>query len=95
MKNREESITLTAEEFGAFAICSVRYSLGRMTYMPELITGLLIKSLDKLTTKDLYVMANDIKDAPSYGDEKIDKPTWMRFLFMIIEEIDRRESKGE
>lgn len=91
MKTKEEKITLTADEFGVVAVCSVRYALGRMTYMPELITSLIAKVLDKLSTKDLYVIANDIKDAPSYGDEKIDKPTWMKFYTLVCEEIKRRQ----
>jgi hypothetical protein len=79
------------DSFGSLCICAVRYCIGRQTYMPGLIQSYLRPMLDLLDKKTLVVMRNDIQNADNYGDEKIDKPGWIRFLADIEAELENRK----
>ena len=61
-------------DFGTVCGCAVRYSLGRQTYMPSLVQQFINRNLKQIDSYSLAVMARDIKEAPSYGNETIDKP---------------------
>ena len=59
--------------------CAVRYALGRMTYMPSLVTGFIMKNCkDILDKKTITIMLNDINDCNNLG-QNCDKETWMNF----------------
>ena len=47
------------EDFGALAVCAIRYCQGRRTYMPELVRGIIRGHIDEVSDKDLQVMIND------------------------------------
>ena len=79
------------DDFGIILTCAVRYSLGRQTYMPELVINFINPLLSQLSDKTLYCMSKDISEANSYGDEYIDKPKWNWFLNNIKAEIEKRE----
>ena len=70
--------------------CAVRYSLGRQTYMPSLVQQFVIRNLNLIDGYSLAVMARDVKEAPSYGNETIDKPGWMNFLAVLKKELKDR-----
>ena len=61
-------------DFGTVCGCAVRYSLGRQTYMPSLVQQFVIRNLNLIDGYSLAVMARDVKEAPSYENETIDKP---------------------
>ena len=77
-------------DFGTVCGCAVRYSLGRQTYMPSLVQQFINRNLKQIDSYSLAIMARDIKGAPSYGNETIDKPGWMNFLAVVEKELKDR-----
>ena len=77
-------------DFGTVCGCAVRYSLGRQTYMPLLVQQFVIRKLNLIDGYSLAVMVRDVKEAPSYGNETIDKPGWMNFLAVLEKELKDR-----
>ena len=77
-------------DFGTVCGCAVRYSLGRQTYMPLLVQQFVIRNLNLIDGYSLAVMVRDVKEAPSYGNETIDKPGWMNFLAVLEKELKDR-----
>ena len=87
------TIETNNENFGAVLNCAVRYACGRQTYMPSIVIGFIRPLISEIDDKTLCCMERDIRDAEKfggYGDEKIDKPDWMRFLANLQAEIDKR-----
>lgn len=85
---------IDSEDFGTLAICSIRYCQGRETYMPELVRGIIRPHLSELSNKDLQVMINDCEfqsKCGSYGDERIDKPGWIKWRDTLLNEQARRK----
>ena len=81
------------EEFSTLAICAIRYCYGRMTYMPDLVRGIIRQHLKGVSDKALNVMIEDCdfqERAHLYGDERIDKPGWLRWKAELIAERERR-----
>lgn len=86
-------VELGDSSFGCILNCAVRYAIGRRTYMPGLVVDFIRPLLPYINDKTLYVFDQDITDQKymgGYGDERIDKPTWMRFHREVIEEERRR-----
>ena len=86
-------IELNADDFGTLAICAIRYCHGRQTYMPDLVRDIIRPHLHELTDKDLTVMIEDCdfqERMHLYGDERIDKPGWLRWKDELIVERSRR-----
>lgn len=90
-KHYSDCRTTRCPECGAILICAIRYCLGRQTYMPSLVTEFIKPLLPQLDKNTLNVMAKDIRNAENYGDERIDKPMWVRFLNDIEQEICKRK----
>ena len=59
---------LTPEEFGILAVCSCRYAIGRLTYIPREVCQVLKANLGALTANDRAVILRDITEAKSLGD---------------------------
>lgn len=86
-------ITLSAEDFGILAVCAIRYCHGRQTYMPDLVREIVRGHLADVEDRDLAVMIADCKfqeRANLYGDEKIDKPGWLKWREGLLAERERR-----
>jgi len=84
---------LEEDDFGTLAICAIRYCHGRQTYMPHLVQDIIIPHLKELSDKDLDVMIDDCDFQESmhlYGDERIDKPGWIKWREELIAERKRR-----
>lgn len=84
---------ITQDNFGILAICAIRYCQGRQSYMPDLVRKIVIPYLPDISDKDLGVMINDCefqKDLNLYGDERIDKPGWLRWKELLLAEKERR-----
>lgn len=90
MKKNETGVTLTQENFGILVTCATRYAIGRQSYMPYLVTGIVRPLLDKLDEKTLGCLIRDIEGAPSLGDELIDEPMWTLLLEQTKQERERR-----
>ena len=90
-KHYSDCGTTRCPECGVILICAIRYCLGRQTYMPILVIDFIRPMLPHLDNKTLSIIENDIRNAESYGNEKIDKPIWLQFLSEVEEEICRRK----
>lgn len=84
-------ILLTQEDFGILVTCATRYAIGRQSYMPYLVTGIVKPLLDMLDDKTLGCLIRDIEGAPSLGDELIDEPMWRLLLEQAKREREKRE----
>jgi len=79
------------DDFSAILICAVRYCLGRMTYMPKLVTSFIKRNLkDFITDNDITVMIQDIQSCNNYG-HSCDEETWMDFLYWLKEVKKERD----
>lgn len=87
-------INISQNDFGTLCICAIRYCHGRQTYMPSLVLGICKPHLKELSDKTLGVMIEDCdfqERTHLYGDERIDKPDWMRWRDALLAEKKRRE----
>lgn len=71
-------------------VCSVRYAIGRQTYMPSFVQDYMRTLLPKLSDNTLNIIKRDIEEAPYLGDERIDKPGWVRFCADVTDELNKR-----
>jgi hypothetical protein len=67
------------DDFASVMICAIRYSLGRMTYMPSVVCRFVKPKLAKMSKKDLYVIIRDIEECRDYGQE-CDEECWKDLL---------------
>lgn len=84
---------LTKEQFGILAICALRYSMGRQTYMPSCVRSIVKPHLSTLSDRDISLMLKDCEDQArygNYGNEAIDKPGWLEWYALVREEYDKR-----
>ena len=84
---------LEKDDFGILSICAIRYCHGRQTYMPDLVRDIIRSHLRELDDKDLTVMIEDCdfqEQMHLYGDERIDKPGWLKWKADLIAERKRR-----
>lgn len=84
---------ITQDDFGILAICAIRYCQGRQTYMPDLVREIVAPHLPDISDKDLHIMIDDCGYQESmnlYGDERIDKPGWIRWKELLLSEKQRR-----
>lgn len=91
-------ITLSEEDFGTLAICAIRYCHGRQTYMPDMVRGIVREHLAEVEDRDLTVMIDDCefqKRANLYGDDKIDKPGWLKWREELLAERERRNNETD
>ena len=75
--------------FGAVLNCAVRYCIGRMTYMPGLVTDWIMQHCHGLLTdKTLGVMKRDIDEAKARDGLGMDCDvvTWERFRAWLEKE---------
>ena len=85
---------ITEEDFGALAICAIRYCQGRETYMPSLIRGIVRGHISEVTDKDLQVMINDCESQALWGDygSDYDKQGWLAWKEFLLAEQQRRKN---
>ena len=97
MKTKERVIEIRRDDdfFGAVLTCAVRYSIGRATYMPGLVTDW-IKGhcAGMLCRKTLTVMKRDIDEAIARNNlgMECDAKVWMAFREWIRKELDEQEA---
>lgn len=81
------------EDFGTICVCALRYAMGRETYMPDLVRGFVRAHLKDISDKALNVMIQDCefqRSIGNYGNERIDKPGWVKWEHELLEEKIRR-----
>lgn len=81
---------LEQDELGTLCICAERYALGRRTYMPREICGIIQSLVSELSDKDICVLIKDL-ECPyvDHGDE-CDKIEWMNLLEFLRMEMEAR-----
>ena len=87
-------IKIDQESLGTLCVCAIRYCQGRMTYMPRLVREIVTKYLTELSDRDISVMLQDCdfqRDMKLWGDERIDKPGWIKWKEILKEEELRRK----
>ena len=90
-------ITITAQEFQKLIIESVRYTLGRRSYVVEETNELVRKYLPKIDNNTLGVLIQDIElevNRETLGMD-FDKKMWLALLDALKNERDRRESQDD
>ena len=87
------TINISQEDFGTLCICAIRYCQGRQTYMPSLVQSICRQHFNDFSDKDIGVMLDDCdfqERMNLYGDERIDKPDWMKWKEDLLKEKSRR-----
>ena len=82
---------------GAILICAVRYALGRMTYMPELVMGAIAPLAPEISDNDLLVMRRDVKEWLQRNDKTKAAyySEWESFSARLEEETRKRWMKED
>ena len=82
------------KDFETILLCSVRYAIGRKSYIPSLVIDYITPLLPYLSEDVLKLIVNEIIEHYTYegalGDEMIDRPYWEQFLRKIRLEIGGR-----
>lgn len=78
------------DRFGEMLNYAVRYALGRQSYAPHDVVNYITPLLPRLSHRTLFVMAKDIEKTDSYGDERIDKPMWLKFLAEVKKHLNNK-----
>ena len=89
-------IKINPTDFATLAICAIRYCHGRQTYMPDLVRSIVRPHLSEIADRDIKVMLDDCDYQETfklYGDERIDKPGWLKWRQELAEERERREKE--
>ena len=96
MKQADKTyVKLNTRDFSTLAICAVRYSLGRQSYMPSLVCEIIEKHIYEIDSSSLLVLQRDVReylitDGYTHAFSDI-KDTWNKFLRFIEEKIDEAE----
>lgn len=86
-------IKLKPDDFKALAICSVRYAIGRQTYMPSWICDIVRQNRHFLDYGTIETIIREIVNAPSLGDQHIDAPYWIDLKNKLEELCHHTEKK--
>ena len=80
------------EDLGLICICAVRYSLGRMTYMPYVVCSFIKRNVDKLNKNSIYVIKRDIEDAQNghHLGMACDEREWLELKAFLEEKENER-----
>ena len=90
-------MTITAQEFQKLIIESVRYTLGRRSYVVEETNELVRKYLPKIDNNTLGILIRDIEleaDRDMLGMD-FDKKMWLTLLDTLKNERDRRKPEND
>lgn len=81
------------EDIETLMLCAVRYCHGRQSYMPTAVMSIVISGIKDVSDKTLNNLIKDCeyqKEYNLYGDERIDKPNWLSYHKLLLEEKARR-----
>lgn len=95
-KYNKIKLEVDEQDFGTICVCALRYAMGRQTYMPSLVRDFVRPLLPKICDKSLNVMIQDCdfqERMNCYGDEKIDKPAWVKWKEELLNEYECRQNQ--
>lgn len=84
--------SLNTADLACLIICSVRYAMGRMTYVPHEVADIVKKTLPDLRDDTLVILDRDIRrelDRGNYGMD-CDLKMWEGLLARIKKEMQDR-----
>ncbi|GEM_PF-886324 len=84
-------LKITNNDFNTLIVCSFRYALGRMTYMPSLICDIITDNVIELEQHTIELIIKEIKKAVetnNYGMD-MDKDSWL-ILLNTLESVKLR-----
>lgn len=91
------NVSVNKADFGTLAVCAIRYCQGRQTYMPSMVCEIVLRNVQELSNRDLWVIIEDCKRQErngNWGSDLIDKPMWVNFKKSLEEEWKRRKPNG-
>lgn len=86
-------IKIKPHDFQALAVCSLRYAIGRKSYMPSWIADTIKQNRKFLDEGAIDCLIRGIVNAHSLGDECIDAPVWID-LKNKLEDLRRQNGNG-
>ena len=92
------------KDLATLAICSIRYCIGRRTYMPSLVQRIVRKNIKSIDSDDIQLFIRDINEADRICTDsngkiynllghQCDVDDWRRFLSDLEQEIKRRRNE--
>lgn len=87
-------VNITKSNLGFILLCAIRYCLGRHTYAPVVVQGIVLDNISLINNGDLSIMIEDIEEArdrDNLGDKNINKSNWLAFLEALKSEQEGRK----
>ena len=81
---------LVSEGFGCIVNSSVRYSLGRDTYMPDIAVQFILDHMNLLDLRTVTVMYRDIQKALE-NENLPHRETWVSLMYALETRLKRKE----
>lgn len=76
------------KDISAMLVSSVRYALGRQTYIVDWTCEFISNNLHLILESDKKVMIRDIKEQEKYGyGQQIDKECWLKLLSILEKDL--------
>lgn len=85
-----DTVKLSKMDFEDLLIYAQRYSIGRMTYAPHTVCGIITEHLNVLSKNALTVIKRDIElqqKQGNLGSPTIDEPIWLSTLAQIKDRL--------
>ena len=81
------------KDFSIIVFCAFRYALGRMTYIPHIVSDFIKEHIEEITNKDIYLMIHEIDEYyESHGHigMNIDTDMWLSLKKFLEAEMEKR-----
>lgn len=86
-------MTLNKFEFNCLVISAFRYSLGRMTAMPSIITKIILNNINELESETIEEMIREIEEIESTNVSRLgmecDIALWLDFKVKLKDYLSR------
>ena len=69
-------IKLSSQDLATLLLCSMRYAIGRMTYMPSNVARMIRESWGKLSQNDRDLLKRDLKDEIQFRERGFEDDQW-------------------
>lgn len=76
-----KALEISPEDFATLCICALRYCMGRRTYMPSLVQGIILSCFDYIPDSNLRTIHKE-KSMQAHHDlygDSCDKISWEQF----------------
>lgn len=93
----QHNATITSDNLKTLFLCSVRYCLGRQTYMPSLVMSIIRTHNNVLSAQDCEQLVREIHEHNRlFGNIGADFDTrgWLQFADWLLEEAKKRSDES-